>query len=205
MNTNFNMLRINKSTSEEALIGDCRKGKPNAQQQLYERFAGKMLGVCYRYIHDREEAEHVMIGGMVKVFKKLEQYHGEGSFEGWIRRIMVNESLMYIRKNKNMSLEVEVEKADYEPDYRSLESHLQASDLLALIAELPVGYRTVFNLYAIEGYSHQEIGDMLGINENTSKSQLSRARKYLQNRLETLEMKTLKKEQDHGNRTGQTL
>lgn len=205
MNTNFNMLRINKSTSEEALIGDCRKGKPSAQQQLYERFAGKMLGVCYRYIHDREEAEHVMIGGMVKVFEKLEQYQGDGSFEGWIRRIMVNESLMYIRKNKNMSLEVEVEKADYEPDYRTLESHLQASDLLALIAELPVGYRTVFNLYAIEGYSHQEIGEMLGINENTSKSQLSRARKYLQNRLENLETKTLKKEQDHGNRTGQTL
>ena len=98
-----------------------------------------------------------MIGGMVKVFDKLEQYQGEGSLEGWIRRIMVNESLMYIRKHKNMSLEVEVEKAESEPDYSTLENSLEAADLMALIAELPVGYRTVFNLYAIEGYNHKEI------------------------------------------------
>ena len=156
---------------------------------MYERFAPKMLGVCFRYIHDREEAEHVMIGGMVKVFEKLSQYGGEGSFEGWIRRIMVNESLMYIRKNKNMSLEVEVDKADTEPDFQVLESSLETADLMILISELPVGYRTVFNLYAIEGYNHKEIGDMLGINENTSKSQLSRARKILQNRLTALQEK----------------
>lgn len=192
MNTNLNMLRINKSNTEEQLLADCRKGKPKAQKEMYERFAPKMLGVCIRYIHDRDEAEHVMIGGMVKVFEKLNQYNGEGSFEGWIRRIMVNESLMYIRKNKNMSLEVEVEKAEVEPDYQSLESHLEVADLLVLIAELPVGYRTVFNLYAIEGFSHKEIADMLDINENTSKSQLSRARKLLQSRLAALQDKELK-------------
>lgn len=198
MNTNLKMLRINKSNSEEALLRDCRKGKSSAQHVLYERFAPRMLGVCFRYIHDRDEAEHVMIGGMVKVFEKIEQYHGEGSFEGWVRRIMVNESLMYIRKNKNMSLEVEVEKADFEPDYTNLETHLEAEDLLKLIAQLPVGYRTVFNLYAIEGYNHKEIAEMLEINENTSKSQLSRARKYLQNRLHEIQMNELNKDTGNG-------
>lgn len=165
---------------------------------LYERFAPRMLGVCFRYIHDRDEAEHVMIGGMVKVFEKLDQYQGEGSFEGWVRRIMVNESLMYIRKHKNMSLEVEMEQAEFEPDYRRLEDHLQAADLLLLIEGLPVGYRTVFNLYAIEGFSHREIAEMLGINENTSKSQLSRARQYLQTRLREIQEKELKKETGNG-------
>lgn len=192
------MLRVHKSNTEEALLKDCRRGKPRAQQEMYERFAPKMLGVCIRYIHDREEAEHVMIGGMVKVFEKLEQYQGEGSLEGWVRRIMVNESLMYIRRNKNMSLEVEVEKAESEPDYHALESGLEAQDLMALIAELPVGYRTVFNLYALEGYNHKEIADTLGINENTSKSQLSRARKFLQTRLLEIQEKELKHDQRNG-------
>lgn len=192
MNTNLNMLRINKSNTEEQLIADCRRGRQKAQKELYDRFAPKMLGVCFRYIHDRDEAEHVMIGGMVKLFEKLNQYQGDGSFEGWVRRIMVNESLMYIRKNKNMSLEVEVDKADSEPDFQSLESNLETADLMALIAELPVGYRTVFNLNAIEGYNHKEIAEMLKINENTSKSQLSRARKILQTKLLGLQEKELK-------------
>lgn len=192
------MLRIQKSNAEEALLTDCRKGKPRAQKELYERFAPKMLGVCVRYIYDREEAEHVMIGGMVKVFEKLNQYQGEGSLEGWIRKIMVNESLMYIRKNKNMSLEVEMKKADGEPDYRSLENHLEAADLIALIATLPIGYRTVFNLFAIEGYTHKEIAENLGITESTSKSQLSRARNLLQERLCEIQQRELKKEQQNG-------
>lgn len=198
MNTNLNMLRINKSNSEEALLQDCKKGKSSAQQMLYERFAPKMLGVCFRYIHDQDEAEHVMIGGMVKVFEKLDQFSGAGSFEGWVRRVMVNESLMYIRKNKNMSLEVEVEKAEAEPDYQALEHSLEAADLLGLIARLPVGYRTVFNLYAIEGYNHKEIAEMLDINESTSKSQLSRARKYLQTQLHEIQEKELKKDKSNG-------
>lgn len=192
------MLRIDKSTTEEVLLNDCRKGRADAQTKLYERFAPRMLGICFRYIHDREEAEHVMIGGMIKVFEKLDQYQGGGSFEGWVRKIMVNESLMYIRKNKNMSLEVEVQKAESEPDYQSLEQTLEAADLLKLIAALPVGYCTVFNLYAIEGYNHQEIANLLGITENTSKSQLSRARKYLQARLFELETKELKKDSGNG-------
>lgn len=188
------MLRINKSNTEEILLRECIKRKPSAQKEMYERFAPKMLGVCLRYIHDREEAEHVMIGGMVKVFDKLAQFQSDGSLEGWIRRIMVNESLMYIRKHKNMSLEVEVEAADSEPDYQMLENNLEANDLMNLIGELPIGYRTVFNLYAIEGYSHKEIAKTLDINENTSKSQLSRARKMLQSRLATLNEIELKKD-----------
>lgn len=198
MNIDIYMLRINKSYTEQTLIKGCRKGHPKAQRELYERYASKMMGVCMRYIHDRDEAEHVMIGGMVKVFEKLDQFNEEGSFEGWIRRIMVNESLMYIRKNKNMSLEVEIEAAENAPDYRLLDQQLEANDLLLLVGELPVGYRTVFNLFAIEGYNHKEIADMLEINENTSKSQLSRARKYLQNRLEGLQKSTLEKGESNG-------
>ncbi|XOV94336.1 MAG: RNA polymerase sigma factor [Bacteroidota bacterium] len=198
MNIDRNMLRINKSNTEQAMLESCRKGKPEAQRELYERFAPKMMGVCMRYVHDRDEAEHIMIGGMVKVFEKLNQFNEEGSFEGWIRRIMVNESLMYIRKNKNMSLEVEIESVDSNPNYHQLEESLEANDLLMLISELPVGYRTVFNLYAIEGYNHKEIAEMLDINENTSKSQLSRARKYLQNRLEGLQKSIIEKGENNG-------
>lgn len=146
-----------------------------------------MLGVVCRYINDRNEAEEVMIGGFIKVFDKIEQFKDEGSFEGWIRRIMVNEALGYIRKNKYMYAEVDIEKADREPDYQQLESHLEMEDMLRMVNELPVGYRTVFNLYAIDGYSHAEIADQLGININTSKSQLSRARALLQKQLQTIE------------------
>jgi RNA polymerase sigma-70 factor (ECF subfamily) len=192
------MLTIQKSVTENELIKGCRKGQPKAQKALYERVSSMMLGLCMRYIHDREEAEHVMIGGMVKVFEKIRQYEGQGSFEGWIRRIMVNECLMYIRKHKNMSLEVEVEEAEREPNYENLTDSLNAEHLMELIGELPVGYRTVFNLYAIEGYNHQEIGELLGISENTSKSQLSRARKLLQTRLSEIEHIEQKHWSNHG-------
>ena len=181
------MLRINKSLTEEDLIQGCRKGKASAQRRLYDRLAPKMLGVCVRYIKDREEAEHVMIGGIVKVFDKLDQFKGDGSFEGWVRRIIVNDCLMYIRKNRNMSLQSDIDDVSNEPNLKIVEENLDAQDLLKLINELPVGYKTVFNLYAIEGYNHAEIAEQLGVSENTSKSQLSRARKWLQNRLADLE------------------
>ena len=181
------MLRINKSITEEELINGCRKGKASAQRGMYDRLSPKMLGVCLRYIKDREEAEHVMIGGIVKVFEKLDQFKGEGSFEGWVRRIIVNDCLMYIRKNRNMSLETDIDSVSESPNLGAMDDMLQAEDLMKLINELPVGYGTVFNLYAIEGYNHAEISKMLGINENTSKSQLSRARKWLQKRLVEIE------------------
>lgn len=181
------MLRINKSLTEEELLEGCRKGKASSQRSMYERLAPKMLGVCLRYIKDREEAEHVMIGGIVKVFEKLDQFKGDGSFEGWVRRIIVNDCLMYIRKNRNMSLESDINEVYDHPNLKVMESTLDERDLLKLINELPIGYRTVFNLYAIEGYNHAEIAKQLDINENTSKSQLSRARKWLQNRLAEME------------------
>jgi len=181
------MLRINKSLTEEELLEGCRKGKASAQRKLYDRLAPKMLGVCIRYIKDKEEAEHVMIGGIVKVFDKLEQFKGDGSFEGWVRRIVVNDCLMYIRKNRNMSLQSDIEEAESDPNLKVAEEKLDVQDLLRLIDELPFGYRTVFNLYAIEGYNHAEIAKQLDISENTSKSQLSRARKWLQNRLADIE------------------
>ena len=181
------MLRINKSLTEEELIEGCRKGKASSQKRLYDRLAPKMLGVCIRYIKDKEEAEHVMIGGIVKVFDKLDQFKGDGSFEGWVRRIIVNDCLMYIRKNRNMSLQSDIDEVSNEPNLKVMEENLDAQDLLKLINELPVGYRTVFNLYAIEGYNHAEIARQLDVSENTSKSQLSRARKWLQNRLAELD------------------
>jgi RNA polymerase sigma-70 factor (ECF subfamily) len=175
-------LKIYQS-SEEKLIMKCRENDPASQRMLYDQYASKMLGVCRRYINDADQAEDVMITGFIKVFKNLAQFKFEGSFEGWVRRIMVNESLSFIRKNKNMYLEVDIEYAQREPDYSQLDHHLQAEDLLELIDQLPTGYRTVFNLYAIEGYSHKEIADQLKISENTSKSQLSRARALLQRHL----------------------
>ncbi len=175
-------LRVHSDTETE-LIDQCRKGQRKAQQALYEKYARLMLAVCARYISDKSEAEDVMIGGFVKVFSKLDQFKHEGSFEGWIRRIMVNESLTYIRRNKHMYLEVDIEEAQRSPDYAVLDNHLHAEDLMKLIGQLPTGYRTVFNMYAIEGFSHREIAEQLGITENTSKSQLSRARSLLQKHL----------------------
>jgi RNA polymerase sigma-70 factor (ECF subfamily) len=129
------------------------------------------------------EAEDVLVTAFMKVFDKIDQFKSEGSFEGWIRRIVVNESLTHLRRNRSMYLETELEQADREPDYDRLSDHLETEDLLNIIQELPAGYRIVFNMYAIDGYSHKEIAEQLGISENTSKSQLSRARVYLQKKL----------------------
>ena len=166
--------------NEDKLIKRCLRGEHNAQKLLYDTYSGKMYGLCYRYVKDAMEAEDVLITAFTKIFDKIQQFKGEGSFEGWIRRIVVNEALSFIRRNKSMYLETDLEKADRQPDYTSLGDHLQAEDLLNIIQELPTGYRIVFNLYAIDGFSHKEISEQLGISENTSKSQLSRARAYLQ-------------------------
>lgn len=175
-------LRIHRS-EEDQLIRGCRKQDGKAQKALYDKYSGKMLGVCARYVKDYDQAEDVMIGAFVKVFQKIDQYKSEGSFEGWIRRIVVNDSLTYIRRNKSMYLEVDIEQADREPDYNNLNNHLETEDLLKLVNDLPTGYKTVFNMYAIEGFTHKEIAEKLNISENTSKSQLSRARGLLQKQL----------------------
>ena len=179
-------LIIQRSKPEDDIVEGCRKQQASAQRKLYERHSGKMLGVCKRYIRDNSEAEQVMVGGFVKIFQKIDQFKGDGSFEGWVRRIMVNESLIYLRKNKYMYLETDITEAE-EPNYNDMSSYLEAEDLLAIIQHLPAGYRMVFNLYAIEGYSHKEIAAQLDINVNTSKSQLSRARKQLQKLLKERE------------------
>jgi RNA polymerase sigma factor, sigma-70 family len=174
-------------TKETEWVERCKKQDRQAQKELFDAYSRKMLSLCCRYIKDRAEAEDIMITSLAKVFGKIDQYKGEGSFEGWMRRIVVNEALSHLRRNKNMYLETDLEMADRQPDFQQLENTLEAEDLLKLIAALPSGYRVVFNMYAIDGYSHKEIAEQLGINENTSKSQLSRARAYLQRNLVEIE------------------
>jgi RNA polymerase sigma-70 factor (ECF subfamily) len=176
-------LQIFKSTREIDLVEGCKRQSLQAQRLLYERYSATMLSLCRRYIWSTSEAEDVMVTGFMKIFNAIHQYEGKGSFEGWMKRIIINEALGYLRKNKTMYLETDIETADREPDYDRAESSLEAEELMKMIGELPVGYRTIFNLYAIEGYSHKEISELLGINENTSKSQLSRARVHLQKKL----------------------
>jgi RNA polymerase sigma factor (sigma-70 family) len=168
---------------EDELIKGCLRREPNAQQQLFDLYSSKMYGLCYRYVRHAMEAEDILVTAFTKVFDRIGQFKGEGSFEGWIRRIMVNEALTYLRKSRTMYLETDLAQADREPDYDKLSDHLETEDLLKMIQELPAGYRLVFNMYAIDGYSHKEIAEQLGISENTSKSQLSRARVYLQKML----------------------
>jgi RNA polymerase sigma factor (sigma-70 family) len=168
---------------EEELVKGCLRRDRNAQRDLFDLYSSKMYGICYRYVRHAMEAEDIMVSAFTKIFERIDQFKGEGSFEGWVRRIMVNEALTHIRKSRAMYLETELEAADREPDYDQLSDHLEAEDLLRMIEQLPAGYRIVFNMYAIDGYSHKEIADHLGISENTSKSQLSRARVHLQKML----------------------
>ena len=191
---------------DNELIDGCRKRDRHAQRFLFEHYSGRMLALCCRYVRDRMDAEDVMVVAFAKVFDRIGQYKGDGSFEGWIRRIMVNESLTYLRRNKSMYLETDIEAAEREPDYDKLGGELEAEDLRKLIADLPTGYRIVFNLYAIDGFSHQEIAAQLGVSENTSKSQLSRARALLQKRLGELEGGMINKSEGrHEQQSGQTV
>lgn len=182
--------------SELDMIEGCKKGDRQAQKLLYDRFSGKMYALCCRYVKDKMEAEDVFVTAFTKILDRIDQFKGEGSFEGWIRRVIVNESLSYLRRNKSMYIETDIEAADHEPNYDRLENHLEAQDLLQVISELPSGYRIVFNLFAIDGYSHKEISKQLGINENTSKSQLSRARSLLQKRLLELDEAEMKESKE---------
>jgi len=156
----------------------------HAQHQIYTKFSPKMLGVCRHYIKDLHQAEDVMITAFMKVFSSLKNFQYKGSFEGWIRRIMVNESISFIRVQKHVKF-IE-DETFFEERYNDIESKFSVDDIQFLIDSLPDGYKMVFNLYAIEGYKHQEIAEMLGINEGTSKSQLSHARKLLQSQINKL-------------------
>ncbi len=180
-------LQIKKSLSETELINACKRYDKRGQEQLFDKYAPLMLGVCRRYTGNVHDAEDVMIGGFMKVFDKMDQFKGTGSFEGWIKRIMINEALGFLRKNRSMYVEVDIEEANGKPEMNEMESELEAEELIAMIDELPTGYKVVFNLYAIEGYSHKEIGKKLGISENTSKSQLNRARALLKKKLSKIQ------------------
>lgn len=172
--------------NDEALIKACVSGDGNAQFQLFKQFSPKMMAVCLRYSENREMAEDVLQEGFVKVFNNIKNFTNEGSLEGWIRRIMVNTALDAIRKNKKLKLNMQLEKAGYlAPQNDFIEESLMADDLMLIINQMPEGYKVVFNMYAIEGYSHKEIADALEISENTSKSQYSRARAYLREVLES--------------------
>ena len=168
--------------SEEQLVKKCLEKDTLAQKHLFDVYSKKMMGVCLRYSRDSDEAQDVLQIGFIKVFEKLDMYNRTGSLEGWIRKIIVNTALDSIRKNKKFMNDVEIEKVDYQLHNYNEDAVdvLSAQDLLAVIQKMPVGFKTVFNMYVIEGYSHQEIADELNISVNTSKSQLSRARAHLQ-------------------------
>lgn len=165
------------------LIARAMKNDRKAQRQLFDRFAPKMLGVCRRYIRCEDMAEEVMLSGFFKVFTHLKDFEHKGSFEGWIRRIMVNACISHIRK-ENKVLFVSEDRLENTAEYSvDFDCELEVADIQRVIDALPEGYRTVFSLYVIEGYKHKEIARMLEISENTSKSQLSKARKMLQEKL----------------------
>ena len=175
---------INLHQDEKVLIELAIANNRAAQQKLYTQFSPKMLSVCRQYIKDIHQAEDIMISAFMKVFTNLNKFQFNGSFEGWIRRIMVNESISFLRVQKNVKFIDD--ETFFEERFNNIESQFSVDDIQFLIDNLPDGYRMVFNLYAIEGYKHQEIAVMLGINEGTSKSQLSHARKMLQNQINKL-------------------
>lgn len=170
----------NQIIPESDLINGCLQGNRRMQEELYRRFSPRMYAVCLRYAGNAEEAEDILQEGFIKVFKKLDSFRGDGSFEGWIRRIFVNTAIEHFRRKRYLMPVTEKEENTIEGKYTSVLDELGAKDILALIQELSPGYRTVFNMYVVEGYTHKEIADMLGISEGTSKSQLSRAKVILQ-------------------------
>jgi RNA polymerase sigma factor (sigma-70 family) len=180
-------LRIITYSNEAELVSALKRGEHRACKILYERYAGRMMAVCVRYVSNRADAEEVMLDGFMRVFEKVHQFQHTGSFEGWIRRVMVTESLTFLRKQRPWRQEIPLDNSPDLPDYTWADENLSVEDLLRLVAQLPDGYRTVFNLYAIEGYNHVEIGELLGISEQTSKSQLSRARGHLKTKLKQAE------------------
>lgn len=175
-------MKVIQFTNEKQLIKKAIRADRTAQRRLYEIHSPKMLSVCRYYIKDLYQAEEAMCNGFLKVFKHLESYTGSGSFEGWIRRIMVRESISYLRGVKKLYFS---DDGEFLPSdtVNNIKSNLEVAHIQELIDSLPEGYRVIFNMYAIEGYKHQEIAEELGISVSTSKSQLFKARKLLQQKL----------------------
>ena len=175
------------NTYDQHLIDSCKRGDRASQKVLYDNLAPKMFSICIRYIGDRTAAQDVLQDGFVTLFSKLDSFKGEGSFEGWARRIFVTTALMELRKKDalKMSEELEVVRGVKAETVGQLEN-ISYRELMSLVTSLPPGFRTVFNLYAIEGYSHKEISQMLEITETTSRTQLRRARLWLQDKIKSL-------------------
>lgn len=175
-------------TFDLQLIEACIKGNRASQKALYDRLAPRMFPLCIRYVNDRVLAEDVLQDGFVTLFTHLKNFKGDGSFEGWARKIFVTTALMDLRKKDALKMSEELETVrGMKDDLPSQGQNIGYKELMKLVMELPTGFRTVFNMYAIEGYSHKEIGEMLGISETTSRTQLSRARIWLQNKIKEIE------------------
>ncbi len=175
----------NQNIPESDLLRGCMEGNRRMQEELYRRFSPRMYAVCLRYAGNAEEAEDILQEGFIKVFKKMDSFRSEGSFEGWVRRIFVNTAIEHFRRKRYLMPVTEKEENTIEGKYTSVLDELAEKDILALVQELSPGYRTVFNMYVVEGYTHKEIADILNISEGTSKSQLSRAKVILQDMVRT--------------------
>ena len=167
--------------TDEEIIEGCVKKNALAQKALYDKFAKKMMGVCLRYSDSQEEGEDILQNGFIQVFNKIDAFKSAGSLEGWVRKIIVNTALTSLRRAKKLEANLEIEAIEeITEDTNHMSDALAAKELLKIMQSMPTGFKTVFNLHAIEGYSHKEIGELLGITEGTSKSQFSRAKTYLQ-------------------------
>lgn len=174
--------------NDTQLIAGCLKGDRKAQKELYDLYSRKMMGVCLRYVNDRETARDLLQEGFIKVFTTMHSYTGAGAFEGWMRMIFVNGALEYLRKTDVLRNSADIGSLNEQVgEDETAVSKLSAEELMGLIKQLPDGFRTVFNLYAIEGYSHKEIAGMLHITESTSRSQYVRARQWLQEQIKVME------------------
>jgi RNA polymerase sigma-70 factor (ECF subfamily) len=180
-------MKLTPSNTINDLLEGCKAGDRKMQELLYRQTSSKLLAVCMRYARDRMEAEDVLQLGYIKIFQKISEYRAEGSFEGWMRKIMVNSAIESYRKNLRTLNIVPIEQGFEEPSTGFDFSRLGMQDLLALIQKLADGYRIVFNMYIIEGFSHKEIAAILGISESASKSQLSRARAILKEEIIKME------------------
>lgn len=167
--------------SEEAILQGCLKNQPAAQQELYSKYSPKMLSVCYRFARNREDAEDMLQEGFIRVFTQIHQFQNKGSFEGWIRRIIVHTCINHLKKYKKFNDSVDIAQAHtLQVREDSVPSIIQAKQIVECIRMLPIGYRTVLNLFAIDGYTHREIAGMLDIEESTSRSQYTRAKAMLE-------------------------
>jgi RNA polymerase sigma factor (sigma-70 family) len=174
----------NLNISESDIIKGCLDNDRKTQEVLYQRFSAKMYAVCLRYSKNADDAQDLLQDGFVKVFRNIDKFRGDGSFEGWIRRIFVNTSIEHFRKANRSYNVTDTEDVSIEDTSLNALDNLAEKDIIKMIQELSPGYRQVFNMYVVEGYSHKDIGDILGISEGTSKSQLARAKGILKKMVE---------------------